>query len=365
MSNWKVVTALVLFFPLGLYWMFKYTDWPDKTKWIISSFFALITGTAFISELFYELLFIAGIVLSIISVVWFIHAILRRKQKRNAVLAFALGLFMFVYSTNIISEQNAEAERIAQEELLEKERIAEEERLEQERLAEEQRLEEERLEHEEKLKVASHSIEKLEEEPTRKNYDSAKVLVSELAEPDTELESRLKKGLILVEEYEEALEVAIAATETAENDSTRENYEKATILVSSLSVKDTSLSKRLETVEDNIVAIEKKAEQDRLAKEKAQQEEADRIAKEKAEAEKAKDNTPSSSSSGSQQTNSAPAQTTPPADTVAKTVYIAPQSGTKYHYSPNCRGLSKANSINEISLTDAKNQGYDLCGWEK
>lgn len=45
-------------------------------------------------------------------------------------------------------------------------------------------------------------------------------------------------------------------------------------------------------------------------------------------------------------------------------VYIAPNSGTKYHFHAGCRGLNNANSVAEITLTDAQNQGYTLCGWE-
>lgn len=46
------------------------------------------------------------------------------------------------------------------------------------------------------------------------------------------------------------------------------------------------------------------------------------------------------------------------------TVYIAPDSGRKYHNDPNCRGLSRANSVIPMSLADAQAQGYTLCGWE-
>lgn len=45
-------------------------------------------------------------------------------------------------------------------------------------------------------------------------------------------------------------------------------------------------------------------------------------------------------------------------------VYIAPRSGTKYHFSQNCRGLSRAKSISSLSLSDAEAQGYDKCGFE-
>ena len=46
-------------------------------------------------------------------------------------------------------------------------------------------------------------------------------------------------------------------------------------------------------------------------------------------------------------------------------VYIAPNSGRRYHFNPNCRGLRRAHgNITKISLKRAINQGYTLCKWE-
>ena len=46
-------------------------------------------------------------------------------------------------------------------------------------------------------------------------------------------------------------------------------------------------------------------------------------------------------------------------------VYIAPNSGRRYHFNPNCRGLRRAHgNITKISLKRASNQGYTLCKWE-
>ena len=46
-------------------------------------------------------------------------------------------------------------------------------------------------------------------------------------------------------------------------------------------------------------------------------------------------------------------------------VYIAPNSGRRYHFDPNCRGLRRAHgNITKISLKRASNQGYTLCKWE-
>ena len=46
-------------------------------------------------------------------------------------------------------------------------------------------------------------------------------------------------------------------------------------------------------------------------------------------------------------------------------VYIAPNSGRRYHFNPSCRGLRRAHgNITKISLKRASNQGYTLCKWE-
>ncbi|MCW5521121.1 hypothetical protein J1N09_14830 [Aureitalea sp. L0-47] len=53
-------------------------------------------------------------------------------------------------------------------------------------------------------------------------------------------------------------------------------------------------------------------------------------------------------------------------DTSLTDVYICkgPYS-KKYHYDKNCRGLSNCStSIYKITLTDAKQMGRSLCGWE-
>lgn len=46
-------------------------------------------------------------------------------------------------------------------------------------------------------------------------------------------------------------------------------------------------------------------------------------------------------------------------------VYIAPYSGTKFHIWEECEGLENAIEVEQITLDDAINNGYDLCGYEK
>ena len=45
----------------------------------------------------------------------------------------------------------------------------------------------------------------------------------------------------------------------------------------------------------------------------------------------------------------------------SKKVYVAPESGTKYHCKKECRGLKNANEIVRMSKKKAKEQGYKKC----
>lgn len=51
---------------------------------------------------------------------------------------------------------------------------------------------------------------------------------------------------------------------------------------------------------------------------------------------------------------------------VAENVYICnSRSASKYHYSETCRGLNACkHEIVKVTLKEAKERGYGLCGWE-
>ncbi|WP_088810250.1 MULTISPECIES: hypothetical protein [unclassified Listeria] len=55
---------------------------------------------------------------------------------------------------------------------------------------------------------------------------------------------------------------------------------------------------------------------------------------------------------------------TPKASETVATVFVAPQSGKKFHYDSSCRGLNSANSVVSMSKSEAIASGYSLCGWE-
>lgn len=290
MKNWKIVATLILFFPLGVYFMFKHTNWSERTKWIISIIGSFIFGTAFISDFFYDFVFASGILISLASIIWFIYALIRRKQKRSAIIALLFGVLISVYSINTISDQTAEAERIAIEVQVEEARVAEAERIEEERLAEEQKIKEQEAlkELEEKyLGIASEAVEKVEQEPTYTNYNKAVDLIEDLSTVDDELNKRLNEVESVVEEYEKALIQAEEAVDMAEKLKDRDSYDKAYALSSALVVRNNSLTSRLTSIDEELTATEEKqAEEERLVQEKKEKEEAERIAEEKAEAER-------------------------------------------------------------------------------
>ncbi|MBC6342753.1 hypothetical protein ERK18_07050 [Lactobacillus kimbladii] len=52
-------------------------------------------------------------------------------------------------------------------------------------------------------------------------------------------------------------------------------------------------------------------------------------------------------------------------DRNSRTVYVAPTSGKRYHFDPDCRGLRPANgNITQMPLKEAISEGYTLCKWE-
>ena len=122
--------------------------------------------------------------------------------------------------------------------------------------------------------------------------------------------------------------------------------------------------------------IERKAKEEQVAKEKAEQKaKAEQEAKEKAEAEQkakeeqvAREKAEAEQKAKEEQAVREKAEANRAAEAsnqqTERTVYIAPNSGTKYHYSSTCRGLKRANSVSSISLSEATAQGYTLCGFE-
>lgn len=122
-----------------------------------------------------------------------------------------------------------------------------------------------------------------------------------------------------------------------------------------------------EKAEAERAAAEEKAQAEKEAQEKAAAEkaEAERIAAEQAEAQRiATEQAEAERIAAEQEAKRIAEEQAQQAQAVGEIVYIAPNSGTKYHHSSNCRGLSKANSVVEMNINDAMANGYVLCGWE-
>lgn len=108
-------------------------------------------------------------------------------------------------------------------------------------------------------------------------------------------------------------------------------------------------------IEQEKKRIADEQEQQRIAEEQEQQ----RIAEEQEQRQQEKQNQEAARIQAEQEQQAQAIQ-----DQKEQIVYIAPRSGTKYHFSQNCRGLSRAKSISSLSLSDAEAQGYDKCGFE-
>src|SRR5699024_74949 len=340
---------------------FKYTDWPKFIKLGIIGIFTLVTLIEGVGTWVPPIL-LTSVVIAIMG----IYQIVRNKNKKQSIGLITLGIILFSFSNLHIAAQEAEQTRIEQQKVeaqAEKERLAEEKK--QQEIA--RKKEQERIEAEKKLKEQLiEAIEKAEDEPTKSNYDKAIALLDQLNDKDERLVERLEKVKPTVDAYEEELKLAKEAVKKAEKELNRETYNKAYKLVVTLSIPDSRLDRQLEELSEELTKIE---EEEKLAKEK---EEEKRIAAEKAEEERvaaekaAQEKEQQQAAQKSQvQSNESSNQHVTPVDNVEQVVYIAPQSGTKYHFSAGCRGLNRANSIQEMSLSEAQSRGYDLCGWEK
>lgn len=138
-------------------------------------------------------------------------------------------------------------------------------------------------------------------------------------------------------------EKATSAVDFATKNLTRDNISLAKNAVEELGG-DNQLSKQLNQLDGEITKVEEKEKADREAAQKAEQE---RIVQEQAAAQKAEEQKVAQEQAA-----------------VGRTVYIAPQSGTKYHFNQNCRGLRRANSISSMTENEAISSGYSLCGFE-
>ncbi len=135
---------------------------------------------------------------------------------------------------------------------------------------------------------------------------------------------------------------------------------RAKKLQPALAKKEAAAAQKQEKAESESVekaASESKAESESIAK----------IVSESSVKQAAADSSSTASSIAASQSNVAAAaiESSAPTDQTQQIVYIAPTSGTKYHFDPNCRGLRNANgNIQSMSLSDAESRNYTKCGFE-
>jgi len=126
-----------------------------------------------------------------------------------------------------------------------------------------EKLEHERFEKEEAKALAT--LEVVEAQPNRENYDAAYTLVSSLTRENKGFNERLSEVLTIVEEEELREKEAREAVELATHTPTRANYNEARSLVDNLANEDRKLDEELKVVLSKIEELEQ--EQQKLQQE--------------------------------------------------------------------------------------------------
>lgn len=382
MKNWKIISWIILFFPLGIYYMYSHSNWSKKVIYSVSAVYGLFILMSTFSGILPEIGFLSGLSFLATSIALLIKSFVQKTNKKHYVVLLASSALLVGFTSANIEVVTPEV-RIASE-AEEKDALEEAERLEEETI------------HEENLAEATLAVEKAEEENTRENLDSAYALTNSLSKDKTELLARLDivEELVMADEsledfnnelvkaetnptearinrlektyldlelddeellnrletlrtefdLEESLKSdAKDALEIAEAEPTWENHEIASMAISSIGTKSDSLISRLDSVEETIVSNEER-EAEKLAEEKEQkvkeeakrkaeeekikaenevkrkaQEEADKLAQEKADSAAAEAANSSPSSPSSNNATSAKAPAPAPAPAPAAT----------------------------------------------
>lgn len=147
---------------------------------------------------------------------------------------------------------------------------------------------------------------------------------------------------------QELINVAEQAIKNAEANPTRDTLNQANAAYEAIPV-DKRPSAHQERIAQVHTAVETKEAQERQAQEAARKAEEER--KKAEEAARLEQQRLAEQQAAQQQQNQ-------------QMVWIAPQSGRRYHFDPTCRGLRRANSTVQMTLQEAQAQGYTHCGYE-
>ena len=309
------------------------------------------------SGVFLEGVYLIGVFTILVGLVRLVYTLIRRRDKRKAIGILFAGVIMFAFA-NEYGDFDSESPIVEVKPSAAEQEIEAKEKAEQLALQKEQEEQEKKEEAEKQarqLKDIESALELAESEPTRENYDKAFTLISSLTQENESFADRLTKIEETVKIEEEKILAVEAALEKAEQEETRAAVEEAEVLTAGLVVQNDALNSRLQQTKTVVEEQERVAEEERKAEEERQA----LIASEKKEEEKQAAKK-AEESKAAQKSQAQPKQS----EKISNVVYVAPDSGTKYHYSANCRGLNNANSVVEMSLSSAQSQDYDLCGWE-
>ena len=146
---------------------------------------------------------------------------------------------------------------------------------------------------------------------------------------------------------QELIKAADQAIKNAEANPTRDTLNQANATYEAIPV-DKRPSAQQERIAQVHTAVETKEAQERQAQEAARKAEEE---KKKAEEAARLEQQRLAEQQAAQQQNQ-------------QMVWVAPQSGRRYHFDATCRGLRRANSTVQMTLQEAQAQGYTHCGYE-
>ncbi|EOT40469.1 thermonuclease family protein [Enterococcus columbae] len=153
------------------------------------------------------------------------------------------------------------------------------------------------------------------------------------------------------------IQAAEKAIQTAEATPNRQTLEQANVALQAVpeNKRPATYSQRISQVSTTVTQAEQEAA--RKAEEERQRQEAARKAEEERQRQEA-------AARAAQLEQQRLAEQQAAQQQNQQMVWVAPQSGRRYHFDPTCRGLRRANGTVQMTLQEAQAQGYTLCGYE-
>lgn len=102
MKTWKIVAWLILFFPIGLYYMHMYARWPKKVLYSVSGVYSVIILSSLLSGGLYHLGFFMGVGLFVSSIGLVLADLHNRRNTNSSVFLIASSITLIVVSGLIV-----------------------------------------------------------------------------------------------------------------------------------------------------------------------------------------------------------------------------------------------------------------------